>query len=141
MTLREYLLNIDSYRLAEYFVKEKYDYSKNCTDDTGKSKYVVTTDGKRFDLVKTSDFDQAVQYQQKLIENYPGGIQNISDEELAEYLVKEDAFYESSQGMDIQNIVTTDQRCFENVTRQDKEKAMKHQVELLHSEDLGVFDL
>lgn len=141
MTLREYLLNIDSYRLAEYFVKERYDYSRSCTEDTGKSKYVVTTDGKRFDLVRASDYDEAVKYQQSLIENYPGGIKNISDEELAKYVVKEDAYYEASNKMDIKNIITTDKLCFDNLSKQDREKALKHQVELLHGEDLGIFDL
>lgn len=141
MTFREYLLSIDTYRLAEYFVKEEYDYSKSCEEDCGKSKYVLTTDGKRFDLVKTADYDEAVLYQKALIDNFPGGIASISDEKLAEYLLKDDAYYEASYGRDVKNIVTTDKRCFDNLTAQDKEKAMKHQMELLHSEDFGMSDL
>lgn len=141
MTFREYLLSIDTYRLAEYFVKELYDYSKSCTEDCGKSKYVLTTDGKRFDVVKAADYDEAVAYQKSLIDNFPGGISSISDEQLAEFLIKEDAYYEASYGRDVKNIVTTDQQCFENLTAQDKEKAMKHQLELLRSEDFGMSDL
>lgn len=140
MTYREFLFNLDTYRLAEKLVQEKYDYADSCSVDCGRSKYAIATDGTRISLIKINDFTKAVEYQKELIENYPNGFNTISNEELAKYLIRENSYYEPSFMATVRTAITTDNLTFNITTEADYRKVVAHQVELLESEDFGNTD-